>query len=229
MDSQQSIQGKIFDGVMRLDGEVILSRAGFDVDLALSDAQLPTVLADFGYSDSELTGTLSGKSELQGQLGSSELLKGEGAAKIRGANLYQLPLIVQILNQLRITPTEDVAFTDGEVEYTVFGDTMTFSEMQLWGDLVALDGGGTLDRRRELDLTFNTRVSPQNTFSKVIRPLKSQKYTLWTIDVKGPLDDPNIERRSLEGVGHAIESLLPGMNVGDPTGASIIDPRSWFR
>ena len=162
-----------------------------------------------------MTGTLSGKSELQGQLGSSELLKGEGAAKIRGANLYQLPLIVQILNQLRITPTEDVAFTDGE--------------MQLWGDLVALDGGGTLDRRRELDLTFNTRVSPQNTFSKVIRPLKSQKYTLWTIDVKGPLDDPNIERRSLEGVGHAIESLLPGMNVGDPTGASIIDPRSWFR
>lgn len=208
LDSHRSIQGKIFDGLLSVDGEVLLSRAAFNVDMALKDAQLPTVLADFGHSESELSGTLTGKTILQGQLGNSELLKGAGAAKIRGANLYQLPLIVQILNQLRITPTEDVAFTDGEVEYTIFGDTVTFNEMQLWGDLVALDGGGTLDRRRELDLTFNTRVSPQNTFSKIIRPLKSQKYTLWTIDVKGPLAAPEIQRQSLEGVGETIERLI---------------------
>jgi hypothetical protein len=229
LDSQHSIQGRVFDGTLRLDGEVILSRASFDVDLALSDAQVTTVLADFGHSDSDLTGTLSAKTQLQGRLGTTELLKGGGAARVRGANLYQLPLIVQVLNQLRITPTEDVAFTDGEFEYTVFGDTMTFSEMQIWGDLVALDGGGTLDRRHELDLTFNTRVSPQNTFTKVIRPLKSQKYTLWTIDVKGPLSAPEIERRSLEGVGQTIERLIPGMNTTDPTGSSRLDPRTWFR
>ena len=229
IDSQTSIQGRVFDGTLRLDGEVNLSRASFDVDVALSDAQLSTVLADFGHSDSDLTGTLSGKTQLQGKLGTTELLKGDGAARVRGANLYQLPLIVQVLNQLRITPTEDVAFTDGEFEYTVFGDTITFSEMQIWGDLVALDGGGTLDRRHELDLTFNTRVSPQNTFSKVIRPLKSQRYTLWTIDVKGPLGSPEIERRSLEGVGQTIERLIPGMNVNDPSKSTRLDPRNWFR
>jgi hypothetical protein len=80
-----------------------------------------------------------------------------------------------------------------------------------------------------LDLTFNTRVSPQNTFTKVIRPLKSPKYTLWTIDVKGPLSSPEIERRSLEGVGQTIERLIPGMSTGETSDTSKLDPRNWFR
>ena len=131
-------------------------------------AQLPTLLADFGHSDKDLTGTLSGQTQLQGNLGTTDLLKGSGAARVSGANLYQLPLIVQILNMLRLEATEDVAFTDGQVEFTLYGDTVTFNDLQVWGDLVALQGGGTLNRRHELDLTFNTRVSPQNSFTQLI-------------------------------------------------------------
>lgn len=208
-DSARSISGRVFDGTLRMDGVVILSRASFDVDLAVTDAQLNTLLADFGHSDSDLTGTFSGKTQLQGNLGTADLLKGGGAARVTGANLYQLPLIVQVLSQLRITPTEDVAFTDGEVEFGIFGDTVTFNDLQIWGDLVALSGGGTLDRRRELDLTFNTRVSPQNSFTQVFRPLKSQRYTLWTIEVRGPISSPEIERHALEGVGETLERLFP--------------------
>ncbi len=230
-DSTRSIRGRFFDGMLRLDGEVILSSASFDVALAVTDAQVTTLLADFGHSNSELTGTFTGKTQLQGYLGTTDLLKGGGAARVTGANLYQLPLIVQVLNQLRITPTEDVAFTDGEVEFTVFGDTVTFSDLQIWGDLVALHGGGTLDRRHELDLTFNTRVSPQNSFTQVFRPLKSQRYTLWSVDVKGPIESPVIERRALEGVGEALERLFPAMRSleqaeAEPAPQGFAD---WFR
>ncbi|MCG8650200.1 MAG: hypothetical protein MI861_10215, partial [Pirellulales bacterium] len=72
-------------------------------------------------------------------------------------------------------------------------------------------------RRRELDLTFNTRVSPQNSFTQVLRPLRSNHYTLWTIDVKGPLGAPEIERRALEGVGETLERLFPAIG---PVGKS---------
>ncbi len=232
IESENPIRGRVFDGALQLNGEVVLSRASFDVDLAVRGAQVTTLLADFGHSDSDLTGTFSGKTQLQGNLGSADLLKGSGAARVEGANLYQLPLIVQLLNQLRITPTEDVAFTDGEVEFTIFGDTVTFSDMQIWGDLVALHGGGTLNRRRELDLTFNTRVSPQNSFTQILRPLRSKRYTLWTIDVKGPLGSPEIERRALEGVGETLERLFPAMGTnqeeeGPEHGTAGLG--SWFR
>lgn len=205
------IRGRIFDGVIDLNGEVILSSGSFDVGLTVADAQVPTLLADFGYSDNELTGTFSGQTQLQGILGNTDALRGTGAATVSGANMYQLPLIVQLLNLLRITPTEDHAFTDGAVEFTLFGETMTFTDLQLWGDLVALHGGGTLDRRRELALTFNTRVSPQNTFTQILAPLRSRRYTLWTVDVRGPLHSPDIELRSFEGVGETLDWLFPGM------------------
>ena len=206
-----AIRGTIFDGKIALNGELVLSSGQFDVELVLKDAQVPTLLADYGYSDSEMTGTFTGRTSLQGNLGSTDLLKGNGAARVTGANLYKLPFIVKVFNLIRVDPTKDVAFTDAKIEYTLFGDTVTFSDLEIWGDLVQLHGGGTLDRRRELDLTFNTRVSPQNTFSQVIRPLRSQRYTLWTIDVRGPLHSPEIERRALDGVGQTLERLFPGM------------------
>jgi hypothetical protein len=122
-----------------------------------------------------------------------------------------------------------VAFTDGEVEFSIYGDNMTFSDLQIWGDLIKLDGGGTLDRRRELDLTFNTRVSPQNSFTQLFRPLRSQRYTLWTIDVRGPLHSLEIERQA--GVGGTLGRLFSGMTDDD----SESDQKStggfgkWFR
>ncbi|MFK8113114.1 MAG: hypothetical protein AB8B91_12980 [Rubripirellula sp.] len=208
---QRAIRGKIFDGDIELDGDVVLSSGQFDVGIVLRNGQVPTLLADFGTSDAELKGTFSGRTNLQGNLGTTDLLKGSGAARVTGANLYKLPFIVKVLNLIRVTPTEDVAFTDAKIDYTLFGDTVTFSELEVWGDLVQLHGGGTLDRRRELDLSFNTRVSPQSTFSKVIRPLRSPRYTLWTIDVTGPMHAPEIERRALDGVGQTLERLFPGM------------------
>ncbi|TWU21102.1 hypothetical protein Pla52o_41350 [Novipirellula galeiformis] len=212
----RSIQGRIFDGVIELRGDLQLSSGGFDVDLAVRDAQVPTILADFGYVDNEMRGLFSGDAALEGSLGTLEFLKGSGTAKVTKANIYQLPMIVQVLNQLRIKPTEDVAFTDGTVQFSVFGDTINFNELKMWGDWVALDGGGSLDGRHELDLSFNSRVSPQNAFTQIIRPLRGERYTLWTIDVKGPLHAPTIQRRAFEGVGETLERLIPTMNNAAP-------------
>jgi hypothetical protein len=224
-----SIRGRLFDGTIDLDGKVVLSSGNFDVGLTIYQAQLSTLLADFGHSDQELKGALSGQSQLQGNLGTTDLLKGSGAARLSDANLYKLPLIVQVLNLLRITPTEDVAFTDGEVEFTLYGDTVTFSDLQIWGGLVALQGGGTLNRRREVDLTFNTRVSPQNSFTQLIRPL-GQRYTLWTIDVRGPLNALQIERKALDRVSETLEWLIPGMAQESANRATrpASGLRSWF-
>jgi hypothetical protein len=157
-----------------------------------------------------LTGTLSGQTQLQGNLGTTDLLRGNGAGRITGANLYKLPLIVQVLNLLRVKPTPDVAFTDGEVEFTLYGETVTFSDLQVWGDLVALQGGGTLNRRRELDLSFNTRVSPQNSFTQLIRPL-GQRYTLGTIELHGPIHSLRTERKALDRVSKTLDWFFLGL------------------
>ena len=145
---------------------------------------------------------------LEGTVGASHLLKGSGSGKLSDANLYQLPILVQFFGKLRIKPSEAVAFTDGEVRFSIYGDNMTFNQMQLWGDLIALHGSGTLNRTKEVDLTFNTRVSPQNIWSEITRPFGENQFTLWTISVKGPIADPVIERRALNTVNETLERLF---------------------
>lgn len=69
-----------------------------------------------------------------------------------------------------------------------------------------------MDRRKNIDLTFNTRVSPRNTFTRILRPLAADRYTLWTVEVTGPANDPTIQRKALENVGLRFEKLFEGMN-----------------
>ena len=44
----------------------------------------------------EFTGSLSGQARFAGSLGTMDFLKGSGSAKVSGANIYQLPLIMQV-------------------------------------------------------------------------------------------------------------------------------------
>lgn len=211
VSQQTPIIGKIFDGQLNVNGVVALSSGDFDVGVAMVNGQIATILAEMGQTRSGITGRFDMNTRLDGRLGDFDLLKGAGTARISGANIYELPLLVQVLNLLRITPTEDVAFTDAETEYSIFGADINFNRLSMWGDLVALDGSGTLSRLEHLDLSFNTKVSPQNMFSKVISPLRDNSYTFWTIEVDGPISAPTIQRHALGGVSRTLESWFPGM------------------
>ncbi|MEO1529465.1 MAG: AsmA-like C-terminal region-containing protein, partial [Planctomycetota bacterium] len=172
------IQGNLFDGRCLLNGNVKLSDASFDVRMGVHQAKVPALLAELGHGKSDLTGSLNAQLALEGLLGTTELLSGRGRATVEDANLYELPILYQLLNVLSVTPNEDVAFTNGDVTFTLEEDETRFDDVKLWGSLIALHGQGSLDRRRELDLTFNTRVSPRNTFTRIIRPLGDQRFTL---------------------------------------------------
>ncbi|MCD0462806.1 AsmA-like C-terminal region-containing protein [Roseiconus lacunae] len=205
------IEGQLFDGSLRVDGLMTLSDASFNVQMSLADASVPVALSELGQAEQALAGTLDANMNLEGVLGTRDLLRGRGKATIGGANLYQLPVLVQLLNVLSITPNEESAFTNAEIDYTLIEDQVEFNNLKLWGSLIALHGSGTMDRRRNIDLTFNTRVSPRNTFTRILRPLAADRYTLWTVEVAGPINDPTIQRKALENVGLRFEKLFEGM------------------
>ncbi|TWU65897.1 hypothetical protein [Crateriforma conspicua] len=219
------IEGRLFGGQIRVNGLANLSASEFDVGLNIVKARVPTLLADLGHADHGLTGTLDGQMRLGGVLGDMERLHGFGQGKMEGANIYQLPFIIQIFNQLRISPSEDVAITSGDCKFTIDGRDVNFDTLRLWGDLVAFYGGGTVTRGRELDLSLDTRVSPQNIFTKAIGPLRDTPYTLWTLDVKGPIGSQTIQRRAFDNLGETMELLLnTGGSTGSPRTANQVPP-----
>jgi hypothetical protein len=217
------IEGRLFGGSVAIRGGMNLSDAAFAVNMSLQNAKLAEVLSEFQDAKGELptdsSGNLSAQMYLEGILGTKELLRGNGKAAVNGAKMYELPLVVQLLNVVSITPTEEAAFTNGEAVFNLNEDLIVFEDLKLYGSLIALHGSGMLDGRKELNLRFDTRVSPRNTFTRIVRPLGDQPYTLWTIDVNGPLSDPKVKGRTLEGVGNTFQQILGRVN-GAITGPS---------
>lgn len=208
------VAGHVFGGQFTMAGRCTLPTGQYDVFCSLDRASVNELLADFQQSPSEMTGQVLGEVRLEGTLGAPHLLRGAGQATLSDANLYQLPVLVQLMSQLRVTPDEEAAFTDGKATFTLSGDEIKLSELQLWGELIALHGAGTVNRLKDLDLTLNTRVSPQNAWNRLIQPLTNQDYTLWTIDVRGPIGSPAIDRRAFDGVSETLERLFPGVARG---------------
>lgn len=206
----RAIEGKVFAGLASLSGEVLLSEGAFDVVFSINGADVSKILVDIGQSDSNVKGIAEGQVRLEGVFGATHLLKGAGSASLKQANLYQLPLLISVFNMLRVKPSESVAFTDGTARFSIYGDTVNFSEFKLWGDLIQLDGSGTMNRSYEVDLSFNTRVSPQNFWSVVTDSFGENNYTLMILYVRGPLADAQVERRAMEVVGGTLGRLVPG-------------------
>ena len=210
------IEGRLFGGSVAIRGGMNLSDAAFAVNMSLQNAKLASVLSELQQAKGELqtdtVGNLSAQMYLEGILGTKELLRGNGKAVLSGAKMYELPLLVQLLNVVSITPTEEAAFTNGEAVFNLNEDLIVFEDLKLWGSLIALHGSGMLDGRQDLNLRFDTRVSPRNIFTRVLSPLGDQPYTLWTIDVNGPLNDPKVKGRTLEGVGNTFQQIIGRVN-----------------
>lgn len=214
--ARRRLEGRIFGGQATLSGRVGLSDGAFDVTTSLDQVDIATLLTDLGQGNNAVRGKAEGQLRLEGVVGAAHLLTGSGVANLSEANLYQLPLLISVFNSLRVKPSEAVAFTDAATRFSIYGESVTFNELRLWGDLIALDGKGTMNRSQEVDLTFHTRVSPHNVWSHLARPIGENRYSLWTLQVRGSLASPHIERRGIEAVGGTLERLIPRLNHDQP-------------
>ncbi len=214
--ADNKVHGNLFGGTLVMDGNVQLSTGDFDVVLSVENTMVPNILADFGQNGNDMSGSLRGRTRLLGRLGNMSMLRGKGWSLVRDATLYKLPLMDQVMELLRIKKSDEQdysALTDAEIQFELFGETITFDRIDVSGDLIALKGYGKLDNRQELDVSFQTQVNPRNTLMGLLT--LGEQYTLWTIDVRGPLHALTYQRRALEGVEETLEMIFPAISA-DP-------------
>ena len=222
---ENKIRGNLFNGTIVVDGKVLLSTGDFDVIVNLEEAEVPEMLADFGQNGSEMSGSIRGRTRLWGRLGNINMLRGNGWSLVSEATLYKLPLMDQVMELLRIKKPDEKdysALTDAEVRFDLFGETIAFDRINISGDLIALNGYGKFDNRQELDVSFQAQVNPRNTVMGLLT--LGEQYTLWTIDVRGPLHALTYQRRALEGVEETLEKIFPA--ISDDTEAIAEEPKT---
>ncbi|MEZ6089019.1 MAG: AsmA-like C-terminal region-containing protein [Pirellulaceae bacterium] len=212
-----SVRGSVFRGVAELDGQMDLTSGAFDVNARFDNVDFATLLREFQQQVTQTTGTGRGVLRLKGLLGNRQTLSGQGMASLQDATLYELPVIVRLMNLLAVQPDQDGDLSNCELKFQVDGEELRFSDIRIWGDILVLRGEGSANLRRELDFRFETGVSPNNLWSRLLSPLKSQQYTLWTIDVTGTLSNPIFDKRAIKQIERALERLIPELETAGPS------------
>ena len=203
------IETQLYGGTLALDAKVPLQTGLLYVlDLAVDNCDLKRMSTDYFGGAVDLSGTLSGQAIIQGMGHSLELLQGGGRMAVRDAQLYELPVMARMLKVLRNRVPDKTAFNGIDAQFTIDGQTVRFSELNLLGDAVSLYGQGTTTFDRQLDLKFYSTVGRNDYNIPLLRSMIGQaSANLLLIKVTGPAENAQVERAPLPAVNEFMDQL----------------------
>ncbi len=199
-------------GDLELSGVYDLGTGRMRLEANLQRANLRELLMDLGQSRPQADGLLSADLVLTGLPSSPHTLSGVGSLTLRSANLYRLPLLVQLFRLLSIRLPEERAFESADIQFRIDGDRIPLDKIALDGDVISLRGSGWTNFRRELYLDLYTYFGSRGTLAALLGPLVNQdNATLLRIEVEGMADNPSM-RRSLPLPNNPFQDALLGAN-----------------
>jgi hypothetical protein len=217
--AERGVQGRVprpitaaaFGGQLSLDGELRLSEAGeFQVQVALDQADLAAVVRELAPRQRGLSGKVFGAVNITGTLQGMHTWRGSGQARLRDADIYELPVMIAMLNLLRVQRPDRTAFTTSQIDFRVEGDDLALERIDFSGDILCLKGKGRITGQREVDLAFYPQFGRDEAHLPLFRPLvgeASRQFML--IEVTGTLDRQNVTRTVFPRIDERLAELFP--------------------
>jgi hypothetical protein len=198
----RTLSGTVFvSGVQPLNGDRSRYR------LRLVDADFHGFLLDLGEPHTQASGRLSIQLDIAGTLANIDSMEGTGRAWLRDASLYELPNMVRLFRLLSVRPDQG-AFDSADIAFSIDGDRIPVSELQLDGDLVSMQGSGWVNMRRELYFDLFAHVGRKSIVGAIARPITQHRAAnLMRIEVTGTTSDPQM-RRSVPII-NSFEPVIP--------------------
>jgi hypothetical protein len=203
--SDNDVKARALSGTFFLSGVQPLDGQRSQLRCRLVDSDVHGMLVDLGETQAAINGRLFFQCDIDGSLSNPDSLSGEGKAWLRGANLYELPVMIRMLNLLSVRPDQG-AFDSADIEFAIDGDRIPIKNLQLDGDLMSMQGRGSVNLRRELDLELVANVGRRGIVGAIVRPFTQNQNANWMrIEVGGTTSNPQIRppmplRDSLDSV-----------------------------
>jgi len=200
---------KLYSGTLVGDGWIAFDqRPKYHLQAALSDADLARMARESLGSSQKLKGQLSASLNLQGEGYGTHSLQGTGSIRLREADIYQLPLMVQLLKVLSVRPPDATAFDRADMDFRVRGEHIVFDRLDFIGDAVSFYGKGEMDLQRQVRLNFYSLVGRSELNLPLIRNLVGEaSQHILQIHMTGPLENPKITREAFPGVNEVLSRL----------------------
>lgn len=196
-------------GRLQLDAQVGLTGAmPYMLQASLSEGRLEKFADELSPQWRDLAGAAFAGIRIEGRGTEPDSLTGHGRLQLRDAQIYELPLMVNLLKLLSIRQVDRTAFTTSNVDYRIQRDRVLLDRVELSGDAISLRGSGELDFHRRIQAQFYTRVGREEFQLPVISPLfgaASRQFLLISVD--GTLDAPQVTQIPFPKINDAIQAM----------------------
>jgi hypothetical protein len=174
----------------------------------LTNAELALCAREMGAGQPNMRGKIVATADLLGTGRTRNTLSGKGNVRLSSGNVYEMPLMVALLQFLGIQPPSQNAFSDAAIDYRVEGEHIYFDNIEFYGDTINLRGKGQMNFQSQVDLTFHAMVGRGEFDLPVIKQILSgASQQIMQIYVTGSLQNPQIRKEALPGVNHVLQEL----------------------
>ena len=209
--SFRKVEGEFYDG--RIEGFATIRlepTTRYAFDLAATDVNFERLLRDGFHIEHNITG-----GKLRATLGlwakgpTAQEVEASGYADITDAHLYELPMVVRILNAFRLSAEDRTAFDKARVLYFARNKDLYLGDIRLEGKAMSLFGAGTVNAANQLNLVFLMGKHNDDPLIPALSELgEGIRKELVVVLVTGTLAEPKVEVRSLSGLTGPLRELL---------------------
>jgi len=209
--SIRNFEGEFYGG--RVEGFASIGLGAgreYAFNLSAADVDFERLLREgFRLEHNIAGGLLRGTLGLRATGPDAKTVEASGYVYVTEAKLYELPLVVRLLNALRLAPSDRTAFQKARVLYFLRGKRLILGDIRLEGRAMNLYGAGTMEADGRLNLTFITGKKNDDplipALSEFVEGIRKQ---IAVVLVTGTLAEPQVQTRTLSAVTAPFRELI---------------------
>ncbi|QDU80912.1 hypothetical protein Pla110_26480 [Polystyrenella longa] len=211
-DKIRPVTAKAIGGTISLEGDSLIEEDTiYKLKIIMEGGLLEEYARLYLPGTHNLRGVINSWIELKGQGNNMSAIGGNGQILISPAALYELPVFLQMFNELGgLIPQDKTAFKTAFAEYDISQKQFRFNRIQLQGDSIGMYGQGTARFDGQLNLDFYS-VVPRNNLPL---PIVNEVVNLASRDFVGVKVRGNVNR-PIVTFDNAIKRLFDSIPVRD--------------
>jgi hypothetical protein len=203
------LEGVFAGGDIAGDGQFSFPDSGpgqYDVSLILRDADIQELTPIEGK---KIDGRLTASLQMSGNWDQPSSRRGHGNVSIIGQNLYNIPLMMGLLQISDLTLPLTSPFSDATARYNIDGQKVSFEQINLRSKDMSMSGSGDLDfAAGKVSLWFVTD-NPTLLSLPLVGPLiQGAKQELLKIHVSGTIEKPKVSARSFDTITTTVDQVF---------------------
>lgn len=203
-------------GVVTLDAVARLQdEPSYHAKLTLSGGRLEQYAQRYMTDARNLQGVMDGWVDLYGRGSSEKDVSGRGQLRINPAALYELPVMVQIVNV--IGPPDNTAFRYAFLDFNIANSQYLFHRIDLVGDAFSLRGRGTAGFDGKLNLDFYSMLPRNQLPIPIVSAVVGEATKGWIgVRVRGKTDAPIAKVTPAPQLDEAMKRFLGAFGTRPP-------------